>query len=215
MGTHFAAGLRKASRIAALAAVAAGIVLVVVYRSEIDPAAIHHAISGSLLAPAIFLVVQIIASLLFIPRSVLGVAAGLLFGAVWGLLWAVIGATAGAAAGFAFVRWLGAGGALDTAPGIGKLIEKAEQGGWRAVAIVRLMPLPHGVANTALALTELSWRDYMLGSFLGMLPMTAVQVEVGAAGGAAIWGQGGWALACLLLALALAASFYVKHEMKK
>ena len=72
------------------------------------------------------------------------------------------GAIAGASAGFAFVRWLGAEGSLDTSPGIGRLVQRAERGGWRAVAIVRLTPFPHSIANTALALTKVSWRDYLV-----------------------------------------------------
>ena len=213
--TPFAAVLRTGLRIAALLAVAAGIVLAVIYRKSIDPVAIHHAIDGAPLAPVIFVALQVVASLLFIPRSVMGAAAGLLFGMVWGLVWAITGAVAGAAAGFAFVRWMGVGGTLDASPMVGKLIERAERGGWRAVAIVRLAPIPHSIANTALALTNLSWRDYLIGSAAGMLPMTIAQVGVGAAGGAIVWGRGGWLIACLLLAAALGGSLLLKRALKE
>lgn len=213
--SHHAAAIQTWVRIAALLAVAAGIVLAIVYRKALDPAAIHHAIDGAPLAPVVFIALQVIASLLFIPRSVTGAAAGLLFGMVWGLVWAITGAVAGAAAGFAFVRWMGVGGTLDASPLIGKLIERAERGGWRAVAIVRLAPIPHSVANTALALTKLSWRDYLIGSAAGMLPMTIAQVGIGAAGGAVVWGHGGWILACLLLAAALGGSLLLKQALKE
>jgi uncharacterized membrane protein YdjX (TVP38/TMEM64 family) len=202
--------MKAALRILALLALIGGIVLVVVYRHAIDPAAIRNAIAANPLAPAIFIALQVAASLFFVPRLVLGVAAGLLFGFVWGSVWALVGAMAGAAAGFAFVRWFGAGGVLDTSPGIGRMVERAEHGGWRAVAILRLMPVPHSVTNTLLAMTNLSWRDYLLGSFFGMLPMTLAQVDVGASGGEILKG-GQWILACLALAIGLAATFLLRR----
>jgi uncharacterized membrane protein YdjX (TVP38/TMEM64 family) len=204
-----------AMRVAAFLVVLAGIVVVAIYRSEIHPAAIRNAIADNPLSPIIFVALQVLASLLFIPRTVLGVAAGLIFGLVWGGVWAIAGAVAGAAAGFAFVRWLGLAGVLDTQPGVGRLIEKAERGGWRAVAIVRLAPLPHSVANTMLALTNVSWRNYLWGSFAGMLPMTMAQVAIGASGGLAFESHGNLVLVCLLLALGLAASLVLQRTATK
>ena len=200
----------KPLRIVALLAVATGIALAVVYRHQIDPVAIRNAIAANPLAPAIFIGLQVAASLLFVPRTVLGVAAGLLFGFLWGTVWALCGALAGATAGFALVRWFGAMGMLDESPRIGQLVEKAEHGGWRAVAILRLTPVPHSVTNTLLAMTNVSWRDYLVGSLAGMLPMTIAQVDIGASGNAILNGRQ-WLLACLALALGLAASFLLKR----
>jgi uncharacterized membrane protein YdjX (TVP38/TMEM64 family) len=200
----------KIARILALLVVAAGIVLALVYRHAIDPLVIRNAIAANPLAPIIFICLQIAASLLFVPRLVMGIAAGLLFGFVWGLAWAMCGAMAGAAAGFALVRWFGVTGALDASPGLGVMVKKAEAGGWRAVAILRLMPVPHSVANTLLAMTNLSWRDYLLGSFFGMLPMTIAQVDIGASGSEILNGRQ-WLFACLMLALGLAATFLLKR----
>ena len=200
----------KLVRVIALLILAAGIALAVVYHKAIHPAAIRDAIAANRLAPAIFIALQVAASLLFVPRTVLGIAAGLIFGLVWGSIWATVGAVAGAAAGFALVRWFGVTGVLDESPGVGAMVKRAEQGGWRAVAILRLTPVPHSVGNTMLAMTNLSWRDYLLGSVIGMLPMTLAQVDIGASGSAILNGRQ-WMLACLMLALGLAASFLLKH----
>ena len=140
----------------------------------------------------------------------MGVAAGMIFGLWWGTLWAMIGCMLGGAAGFAVVRWFGATGVLDTSPGIGRLVERAETGGWRSVAILRLMPVPHSVTNTLLAMTNLKWRDYLIGSFAGMLPMTLAQVDIGASG-VALLGSGQWLIACLTLAAGIAATFLLKR----
>jgi len=206
--------LKSIIRFAALLVVFGGIVAAGIYRSEIHPAAIRNAIAGNPLSPIIFIALQVAGSLLFIPRTVLGIAAGLLFGLVWGSLWAIAGAMAGAATGFAFVRWMGLGGTLDIQPGVGKLVKKAEQGRWRAVAVVRLTPIPHSVANTFLALTNLSWRDYLWGSMAGMLPMTLVQVTIGASGGE-VFDDHNWVLACLLLAAGIVGSVALQRTARR
>jgi uncharacterized membrane protein YdjX (TVP38/TMEM64 family) len=200
----------KIFRIVALVAVAAGIVFAFLYRGAIDPRAIRDAIAANPLAPVIFIGLQVVASLLFVPRTVLGIAAGLVFGFFWGTVWALCGALAGAAAGFALVHWFGVTGLLDESPALGAMVKKYEHGGWRAVAILRLTPLPHSVTNTLLAMTNVSWRDYLLGSLLGMLPMTVAQVDIGASGSAILNGRQ-WLLACLTLAVGLAATFLLKR----
>ena len=200
----------KSARLIALLVVAAGIALALIYRHAIDPRAIQGAIAANPMAPALFIALQVAASLLFVPRLVLGVAAGLIFGFAWGTVWALGGALAGAAAGVAMVRGFGATGMLDRSPGVGAMVKKAEHGGWRAVAILRLMPLPHSVANTLLAMTDVAWRDYLIGSFIGMAPMTVAQVDIGASGSAILNGRQ-WLLASALLAVGLAATFLLKH----
>ena len=203
--------IQKVLRLAAVLVLVAGIALVVLHREAISPGVIRDEIASHPLAPVIFIVLQIAASLLFVPRTALGITAGLLFGMMWGLVWSMIGAEAGAAAGFAVARWIGARGVLERWPQIGPMAERVENGGWRAVAILRLTPVPHSVANTALALTRISWRDYLFGSALGMIPMTVAQVEIGASGNVALHGQGNWLLACLLLAGGLLLSLVLKR----
>jgi len=206
---------RSGGRLAVAIAVAAGAVfsIYLVRQGTIDPSAIRDIIAGSLLAPLVFILLQIAASLLFIPRTFLGIAAGLLFGFAWGSVLAITGALAGAAAGFALWRWIGQGQVdLEKMPWLGPLLEKAERDGWRMVAIVRLIPaLPHSLANTALALTRIGWGDYLIGSFLGMLPMTLVQVDVGVAGGQVLAGRGGWLVSLVLLVLLFGTSVLLRR----
>ena len=182
-------------------------------RGAIDSTAIRDSIGHDPLAPLIFVVLQVLASLFFVPRTILGIAAGLIFGLAWGSFWAILGAEAGAAAGFAVARWIGAGEVnLESMPRLGPLIERAERGGWWAVALVRLVPgLPHSLANTALALTRISWSDYLVGSLAGMLPMTIFQVDIGAAGGFALDGGHGRIIATVLGVLGIAAAYALKR----
>jgi uncharacterized membrane protein YdjX (TVP38/TMEM64 family) len=205
---------RIGPRIAVLALIALGAIFAIslVHRGTIDPSAVRDMVAGDAFAPLIFIVLQILASLLFVPRTFLGIAAGLLFGFGWGSLWAMLGAEAGAAAGFALWRWMGKGQVdVEATPRLGPLIQRAEQGGWRTVAIARLVGPPHSLVNTAFALTRIGWTDYLVGSAIGMLPMTLVQGDVGATGSSILHGGSVWIYASLGLAALLAVSFFLKR----
>ena len=90
-------GFRKAARLLALGLLATGVIAAWRWRTVLDPLAISAVIDRYQLAPLGFLAVHIGASLLFVPRTLLAVVAGLLFGVAWGIFWAEIGSVAGAA----------------------------------------------------------------------------------------------------------------------
>ena len=127
------------------------------------------------------------------PRTLLAVGAGLVFGMWWGVLWAALGSLAGAVAGFLAARYIRSGfvarGWLAKSAGparLAALLQRAEHGGWRMVAVLRLVPIiPHSLTNYALGLTRLRLGAYALGSLLGQLPMTIAYADFGAAGGQA------------------------------
>jgi uncharacterized membrane protein YdjX (TVP38/TMEM64 family) len=147
--------------------------------------------------------------LLFVPRTLLAVVAGLLFGSLGGIAWATVGSTLGSLAGFLLARYVN-GGLIEPErlPKLGPLLVKAEAGGWRAVAMIRLIPvIPHPVTNYGLGLTRLSLSSYIWGSLVGQLPMTLAYVEFGAAGNEALSGSANWLLPSLLGLAVLLVSF--------
>jgi uncharacterized membrane protein YdjX (TVP38/TMEM64 family) len=161
------------------------------WRAILDPTTITAAIDRYPAAPLGFLAVHTAASLLFIPRTLLAIVAGLLFGIGWGIVWAASGSVAGAVAGFLVARYINSG--LIDLRRLGPLPDKVERGGWRAVAMLRLIPvIPHSLANYALGLTRLSLGAYALGSLLGQLPMTVAYVDLGAAGERLMLGAASW-----------------------
>jgi uncharacterized membrane protein YdjX (TVP38/TMEM64 family) len=171
--------------------------------------AIAAAIGRYPAAPLGFLVVHIAASLTFVPRTLLAIGAGMLFGTAWGILWAELGSVTGAAAGFLLARAISSG-FVDAERGtrLRSALEGVERGGWRAVALLRLIPImPHSLANYALGLTRIPLAAYAFGSLLGQLPLTIAYVELGAAGGRLLWDGTGWieptliGFAALLLSL--------------
>jgi uncharacterized membrane protein YdjX (TVP38/TMEM64 family) len=186
--------LRRVGQILVAFVVVAGIAAAWRWRGTLDPLALATLLRAHPAAPLVFLALHIVASLTFVPRSLLGFAAGIVFGVWWGLLWAALGSVVGAVAGFLIARYVHAGlfervrWSRFTA-----LLERAERGGWRKVALIRLFPvIPHSLANYAMGLTRLRLADYALGSLLGQLPLTIATVEAGAAGERALRGAGGW-----------------------
>ena len=187
-------GLRRATRLMILGFIAIAAIAAWYWKTVLDPIAITTAIGRYPAAPLGFLAAHIAASLVFMPRTLLAIVAGLLFGTGWGIVWAELGSVAGAAAGFLLARYVGSE-LLDFQPGsrVRSLSEWVERGGWRAVALLRLIPImPHSVANYGLGLTALPLGAYAFGSLIGQLPLTIAYVELGAAGGRLLAGSTGW-----------------------
>jgi uncharacterized membrane protein YdjX (TVP38/TMEM64 family) len=177
-------------RVVLVLLVAAGIAAAVVYRGAFQPEEIKAQIGDYRFAPLLFVAATGFASLVFVPRTLLALAAGLLFGLWWGTLWVMIGSTISAVLGFLLARIVN-GGLFDagSVPQIAPALKAAEQGGWRIVALIRLLPLPHSAVNYALGLTRLNLGSYVIGSVLGMLPMTVPYVQLGVTGGSALSGH--------------------------
>jgi uncharacterized membrane protein YdjX (TVP38/TMEM64 family) len=201
-------GLRRTARLALLGLLAVGAASIWRWRAVLDPMTITEAIDRYPAAPFGFLIVHIAASLLFVPRTLMAIVAGLLFGMGWGIVWAVTGSVAGAMAGFLVARYINAG-LIDVAR-LGPVVAQVESGGWRAVAVLRLIPvLPHSLVNYALGLTRLPLATYAFGSLLGQLPMTIAYVDLGTAGGRLMLGGASWIEPTLIGLAALSLSLLI------
>ena len=209
--------IRIVGRVLWLLMIVLGVVAAWHERANLDPMAIRNAIADYPAAPLIFLAIQVVASLLFIPRALLAGAAGLLFGVWWGLFWAALGALLGAIAGFLVARYINSGWLeLESLPRIGPALLKAERGGWRAVAALRLIPvIPHSLSNYALGLTRIGLRPYALGSLLGQLPMTIAYGALAAACGRLASGRVDWVMPVVIGAAALLLSVALPRLWKR
>lgn len=132
---------------------------------------------------AVFAVIYIIATVLFLPGSILTLGAGFVYGPFWGtLLISPVSVLA------AFIAFSLARGRLR--PWVMKkvgsnerfsLVDKAvgEQG-FKIVMLLRLSPVfPFNFLNYALGLTGVKGRSYVLASFIGMLPATFLYTYLG------------------------------------
>ena len=133
--------------------------------------------------PVIFVGIYIVATVFFIPGSVLTLGAGAVFGVGLGSVCVSISATLGATAAFLVGRYL----ARDA---IARKIERNEKfaaidravadEGWKIVFLTRLSPVfPFTLLNYAFGLTRVKLSHYVLASWLGMIPGTVMYVYLG------------------------------------
>ena len=131
----------------------------------------------------LFAAAYVISTVALLPGSLLTVAAGFAYGPVWGLLLASPASVAGATCAFLLGRTVLRGWAARTVSASGRMraIDRAVGAdGFRIVLLLRLSPLfPFNLLNYALSLTTIPTGAYVLASFLGMLPATALFVYLG------------------------------------
>lgn len=134
------------------------------------------------LAPLVFIAGYVVATVAFVPGSILTLAAGAIFGVVRGTAYVLAGATLGSAAAFLVARY-----ALRPVverrlarnkrfQRIDRIVEKE---GGKMVLLMRLSPLlPFNALNYALGVSRIRFVPYLLGS-AGMIPGTLLYVYYG------------------------------------
>ncbi|HBL27621.1 MAG TPA: hypothetical protein DD490_12355 [Acidobacteria bacterium] len=136
--------------------------------------------------PLVFILGYALATVGFIPGSLLTLAAGALFGLVEGTLYTFAGATLGAAAAFLVARYGARGWIERRIAGNARFaaIDRAVgKEGFKIVALLRLSPVfPFNLLNYSLGLTKVRFLDYLLAS-VAMLPGTLLYVYYGKAAG--------------------------------
>lgn len=164
---------------------------VIVNRQQFEGAAIVQRLADlGGWAPVAFISLYTIATILFLPGSILGLAGGALFGPLWGAVYTLLGATIGATLAFLAARYIASDWVVARAGGrLEQLVEGVEAEGWRFVAFVRLVPIfPFNLLNYALGLTRIRLVDYVLASFVCMIPGTLAYSYLGYAGWEALAG---------------------------
>jgi uncharacterized membrane protein YdjX (TVP38/TMEM64 family)/rhodanese-related sulfurtransferase len=194
-------------RLFIMLAFATGIGFAIIYRENFDVAALEAWINDmGALAPLVFMLVYALGTVLFLPGSVLTFAGGALFGPVLGTFYNLTGATLGALLAFLISRYLASAWVEEKTGGrVKQLINGVESEGWRFVAFVRLMPLfPFNLLNYALGLTKIPAVQYLLATYIFMLPGALAYTYIGYVGREAIGGDEGL-IQKILIALALLA----------
>ena len=189
-------------------ALAAAIIWLGLHRELLQPTTIERELQrfGGW-GPILFLLLYAMATVLFVPGSVLTVAGGAVFGPIWGTLCNLTGATLGATLAFVIARYIASDWvAARSGERLGRLMRGVEEEGWRFIAFIRLVPLfPFNLMNYALGLTRIRLREYVITSFVCMAPGALAYTYLGYAGREAVSGQAG-AIHKALLALALLAA---------
>ncbi|XP_057964713.1 uncharacterized protein LOC131155524 [Malania oleifera] len=133
--------------------------------------------------PLALAVAYIPLTVLAVPASILTLGGGYLFGLPMGFLVDSIGATVGATAAFILGRTIGRSYVISKLRNYPKFqaVAIAIQGsGFKIVLLLRLVPLlPFNMLNYLLSVTPVHIGEYMLASWLGMMPITFALVYVG------------------------------------
>jgi len=133
--------------------------------------------------PVLFVLVYILATVLFIPGSVLTLGAGAVFGVASGAIYVSIASTLGATCAFLVGRYLARDAIARRIAGNERFasIDRAVANeGWKIVLLTRLSPaFPFTLLNYAFGLTQVKLRHYVLASWVGMMPGTIMYVYLG------------------------------------
>lgn len=189
----------------------AGISLAVMYRHHLDAAALESWVQDAGVAgPLLFMLVYILGTIFFVPGSMLTLTGGALFGPLLGTFYNLTAATIGAIISFLAARYLASDWVEKKTGGwMKQLINGVENEGWRFIAFTRLVPLfPFNLLNYALGLTRISFRQYIVATYICMLPGALAYTYLGYIGReAATGGENIIQKAMLALALLAIVSF--------
>ncbi len=181
-----------APRLVLALAIAVAALWLVLFRDRIDPNLIEG-LTRDLgpWAPLAYISLFAVATVLFVPGAIFGLAGGALFGPLWGTVLNLLGATLGATAAFLVARYLARDWVRRKAAGrLGRLVAGVEAEGWRFVAFVRLVPLfPFNLTNYALGLTRIPLGHFVLATLACMAPGTLAYTWLGHAGREAVGGS--------------------------
>lgn len=203
---------QKLFRLTLLAIIIIGIALGIIFREQLNPAALQNWIENAGNAgPLIFMLIYIIGTVFFLPGSLLTLLGGALFGPIAGTFINLTAATIGAMISFLVSRFLAANWVAQKIAGrngngrLQQIMNGVENEGWRFVAFTRLVPLfPFNLLNYALGLTKISFSQYSIATFICMLPAAFAYTYLGYIGKEAATG-GEDLIQKAMLALALLA----------
>jgi uncharacterized membrane protein YdjX (TVP38/TMEM64 family) len=133
--------------------------------------------------PVLIALVYLPAAVLFVPGSILTIGAGLVCGLLRGTIAVSVGSTAGASLAFLLGRTLARGwveSKVSRNPKFQAIDQAVALQGPKIVLLTRLSPVfPYNLLNYAYGVTRVRFRDFLLCSWLGMLPGTVMYVYIG------------------------------------
>lgn len=131
----------------------------------------------------VFIAVYVLATVFFIPGSILTLGAGVVYGVLVGTVWVSIASTLGATMAFIVGRYLArdwVASRVSNNPRFAAIDEAVGREGWKIVGLTRLSPIfPFNLLNYAYGLTGVKLGHYFLASWIGMLPGTVMYVYLG------------------------------------
>jgi phospholipase D1/2 len=129
-------------------------------------------------APLAVVAAYVIGGLIMLPVMLLIAVSGVVFGPLIGGLYAIAGSMASATVAYGIGWWLGrdvVGRMLG--PRINRLSRRIARRGILAMMVVRMIPVaPFTVVNMVAGASHIRFRDYLIGTLLGMTPGIVITV---------------------------------------
>ncbi len=131
-----------------------------------------EALENHAYAPLIVLVVYVVGGLLAFPLILLIAGTSIVFGPVLGTIYAMTGALLSASIVYAIGRKLGRETVKKLAGHkLNDLSRRLAQRGLPAIVFVRLVPVaPFSIVNVVVGAAHIGWRDFLLGTAIGLAP---------------------------------------------
>jgi uncharacterized membrane protein YdjX (TVP38/TMEM64 family) len=152
--------------------------------------AILDFVAAKQFAAALIFIAVYAAGVIFVPPSgtVMTLLGGFIFGAVFATSYVVIGATIGATVLFLAARYSFGDYLHERAgPAVRKMESGFRENEISYMLVLRLIPLfPFWLVNIAPAFLNVRLRAYVIGTFIGIIPGTAVYAMVGSGLGSAL-----------------------------
>lgn len=130
-----------------------------------------------------FIIIYTLAAVFLIPGSILTLGAGVIFGLFKGSIIVSLASTLGATAAFLVGRYFTRGWVaeqIEARPKFRAIDEAVAKEGWKIVGLTRLSPVfPFIFVNYAFGITKVSLIDYIVASWIGMMPGTVMYVYLG------------------------------------
>lgn len=193
----------KQTRLLKFAIIAAIILVAAFLMQKIGVSELRELIGEHVLfAPMIYVLCFAILPIFLFPVPILAVVAGAAFGLFAGSLYTIIGAMINSVLMFYIARFLGFRAVSDFTQNSKSKILKTlgEPGGkFSLILILRLMPLvPYNALNYACGVMNVSLREYVVATFVGIVPATFIMVNLGEK--ALDMRSNGFIIACVLMA---------------
>jgi uncharacterized membrane protein YdjX (TVP38/TMEM64 family) len=229
MGRGGAETGRAGGRARLVAGAAVVLALIAVGRMLDAPALLRRALDAVAglgpWGPALFVLLYVAATVLFLPGWILSLGGGAVFGLARGVVVVSVAATLGATAAFLVGRYLArdwVARTLERHPRFAAVDAAVAREGWKIVLLTRLSPVfPFNVLNYGFGLTRVPARHFVLASWAGMLPGTLLYVYLGSlAGTLAVEAPGArtpaeWAFYAVGLAATVAVTVYVTRVARR
>lgn len=132
---------------------------------------------GQWWGPVAFVLIYGIGCAVALPGSLLTLAGGAIFGTFSGTIYNVLASNLGATLAFLMARFLGRDYVAGLLKGgkLAALDERVGENGFWVIFRLRLIPIvPFNGLNFGAGFSRIQYRDYLLGSMLGMLPATFI-----------------------------------------